>query len=206
MNEFRADEEDMNEPQSAREPEPTERPLAAGQVLLASVAGLVRLIPHPWNFSPTYAVEVFAGARLRSWQAFALALSIRVVTDLAILLFPFSGQQQFAQFYLADMPWVYLSVLLNVLLGRLLQRSESPWRVGGVTLLASVQFFLVTNFGSWLGSPIYSQSAAGLVECYVAGIPFFRTTFLSYLIFTPVLFGAYAWLRRNSLRGERATA
>jgi hypothetical protein len=194
----------MNEPQSAPEPEPAVRPFALGQVALAILAGAARLIPHPWNFSPSYAVEVFAGARLRAWQALTLALAIRVLVDVCIYIFPFGSQRPYTSDYWADMPWVYVSVLLNVLLGRLLRRTESPWRVGGVTLLASLQFYLMTNFGSWIA--LYPHTPTGLVECYIAGLPFFGPTLLSYVIFVPVLFGAHALLVRTAFWRERVAA
>ena len=42
------------------------RPLA----LALTVAGAVaRLVPHPWNFAPVGGMSLFAGARLRGWQA-----------------------------------------------------------------------------------------------------------------------------------------
>src|SRR5204863_4704517 len=108
------------------------------------------------------------------------------------------------------MPFVYGSMLANVLLGRLLARTESPWRVAGVALLASVQFFLVTNFASWLracglpaGERLYTPDAAGLVACYVAGLPFFGGTLLGDLFFTGTLFGLHAWLSRLCFPAER---
>jgi hypothetical protein len=186
----------------------TRRPLALSLAVLGSLAGaLVRLVPHGWNLSPSYAAEVFAGARLRAWQAFALALGVRAVTDLIIFLFPFPGQEGTWRFYISFLPWVYLSVVLNVCLGRLVRNTETGWKIGGITFLAALQFFVITNFGTWVGSDIYPKNLGGLVACYLAALPWFRNQFISYLIFVPVLFGAYAVLSRSLLLKERvATA
>jgi hypothetical protein len=193
----------MTECEKTEQPKLVARPLATGLAVLASV---VRWVPHGWNFSPTYAVEVFAGARMRLWHALVLALGFRAITDIGIFLFPFPGQEDSAGYYLSFMPWVYLSVLLNVLLGRLLQQTESAWKIGGVALLASVQFFVVTNFGSWLGSPLYPKTMAGLIECYTLGLPWFRPTLIANLVFVPVLFGAHALLARFAFPNERVVA
>ncbi|MDX1666478.1 MAG: DUF6580 family putative transport protein, partial [Saprospiraceae bacterium] len=70
-------------------------------------------------------------------------------------------------------------------------------RLLGSSLLASVVFFLITNFGVWAGSPLYPPTAEGLAACYIAGIPFFWNTLLGDLFFTGALFGAFELLSRQ---------
>lgn len=184
----------------AERSEPFVRPMATGLALFGS---LIRLVPHSWNLSPSYAIELFAGARMRLWQAFALALTARAVTDLGIFLFPFRGQEDSAGFYLTFLPWVYLSVVLNVCLGRMVRHTETAWKIGGVTLLATLQFYIVTNFGSWLVSPDYPKTVGGLIQCYTLALPFLRPTLISYVIFVPIFFGAHAVLSRSLFPRER---
>src|SRR5262245_17957445 len=105
------------------------RPLATGLVVGAAVvAALFRLVPHPPNLTPVDALGVYGGARLRWWQALLLPLGVMAVTDLVLYALldypPFNG-------------FVYASLLVNVLLGRLLSRTESPWRIGTVSVLGS---------------------------------------------------------------------
>ena len=52
-------------------------------------------------------------------------------------------------------------------------------QIRGVNL-ASIQFFLVTNFGAWVtdihsATPLYTSDWKGLLECYTLGVAFFRT-------------------------------
>ena len=54
------------------------RPLALSLTVLGA---LVRLIPHPANFAPVGGVSLYAGARLRGWQAFAVPLLLMALTD-----------------------------------------------------------------------------------------------------------------------------
>ena len=67
----------------------------------------------------------------------------------------------------------------------------------------SIQFYLITNFGSWLWFQAYPHTAAGLASCYVAAIPFFGWTLASDILYTGVLFGLYAWLSRTVASSER---
>ena len=50
------------------------------------------------------------------------------------------------------------------------------------------RIFLVSNFATWLFQNMYPKTLAGLVQCYTLAIPFFRGTFASDLIYTPILF------------------
>src|SRR3954451_9822855 len=77
---------------------------------LAVLAGLVRLIPHPFNMTPVGALGLFGGARLRPAVGVRLPLLVMVVTDV-VLKFAFD----YPAFNLA----VYGCFLVNVLLGRL---------------------------------------------------------------------------------------
>jgi hypothetical protein len=166
------------------------RPLA----LSLTVAGAVlRLLPHPPNFTPVGGMSLYAGARLRGWQAFALPLLLLAVTD------PLLGGYSIAT------PFVYLSFMINVWIGRRLQSSESPIRIGAACLLCSAQFYLIADFGTWLGA-FYPHTLAGLWLCYVQAIPFFGRMLAGDLFYAGVLFGLHAWLSRTVRTAERVPA
>jgi hypothetical protein len=166
------------------------RPLAIG---LTVVGALARLAPHPFNFAPVGGMSLFAGARLRGWQAFLLPLVLMAVTD------PLVGGYTFVT------PVVYASFLVNVWIGRRLQRSESFLRIGAACLLCSVQFFVVTNFALWLAG-MYPRNLAGLALCYTQAIPFFGRTLAGDLCYSGALFGLHAWLSRMLHTPERVAA
>jgi len=85
-----------------------------------------------------------------------------------------------------------------------LRATESPWRIGGAAALGSLQFFVITNFGVWLGAKFaYAHTLAGLAACYVAAIPFYGRTLASDLLYSAALFGLHAWLSRTVARAER---
>src|ERR1039458_4039598 len=91
------------------------RPLALSLTVLGAVA---RLLPHPPNFAPVGGMSLYAGARLRGWQAFAVPLLLMAVTD------PLRGGYSIAT------PFIYLSFMISVWIGRRLQATESPLRIG----------------------------------------------------------------------------
>ena len=141
------------------------RPAWLAAVGMAVTAGVLRLVPHWPNFTPVGGLGLFAGARLRLWQAFAVSLAVMAVSDL--ILWRAFGKTPFD-------PWVYASFGVNVLLGRLLLKKGGLWRVPLVSLIASLQFFVVSNFGVWAGGDgrLYPKTLAGLGACYIAALPF----------------------------------
>ena len=162
------------------------RPLAIG---LTVAGALARVAPHPWNFAPVGSISLFAGARLRGWQAYLLPLLLMAVTD------PLLGG------YSVATPFVYLSFLITVWIGRRLQVTENPARIGAACAGCSVLFFMLSNFGTWLGW--YPHTWAGLTTCYVNAIPFFGRTLISDLLYSGVLFGLHSWLSRTVYKPER---
>ena len=154
---------------------------------LIAIAALFRLAPHPPNFAPVAALALFGGAFLSNRVlAFAIPLAAMLATDLVL---GFHG----------TMAFVYLAFVATVLIGRTLQtRRQQALPVAGAAVGASVLFFLVTNFGTWLVQDLYPPTAAGLAACYTAAIPFFHNTLAANLLFTGVLFGLAAALRAGA--------
>ena len=167
------------------------RPAALSLTVFGAIA---RLLPHPPNFAPVGATSVFAGARLPGWQAYLIPLALMAVTDPIIYAsygLPFSFQSRV---------WIYLSFLISVAIGRCLRRTDSPLRIGGALFASALQFFLISNFSSWLGHngvSLYPHTAAGLMTCYIAALPFFGWTLLSDLTYGAAFFSLHAWLSRR---------
>ena len=172
---------------------------APGPLVLAAlifVAALSRLLPHPPNFSPVEAIALFGGAYFAS-RAWALAVPLIALLVSDLVMGAVVGAS-YASYIGGISFWsVYACIALSTLLGFGLRGKVGGARVLGYSLAGSVLFFIVTNFGAWLGSPIYPQSGAGLVAAYAAGIPFFQWTVLGTLAYAAILFGGFALLRRR---------
>jgi hypothetical protein len=147
-------------------------------------AAIVRILPHPWNFTPVGAMALFVGAKLgRSWMAFPLPLVALFAGD----VFVGFHKLMFA---------VYLSFALSVLVGILFRKRQSVGPLFLATLLGATQFFLITNFAVWTFLTGYAKTLSGLITCYVTGIPLFGNTLAGDAFYTAVLFGGYALAER----------
>jgi hypothetical protein len=79
---------------------------------------------------------------------------------------------------------------------RLLRRSNNTLKQVAVAVSGSTVFFIVTNFGSWLTLGIYPMSAQGLIECYVAALPFYGWQVFADVLFSTVWFSAHKGLTK----------
>jgi len=176
-------------------------PIIAG---VAALAVLFRVLPYflsrfagvsidpetttyPWNFSPILPLALFGGAML-SHRGLGIGLTFAVwfVGDclIALIYGPAMG------FYSSQV-FVYASMLLVVVLGWTLKPGDCTWAgVYGRGLAGAVAFFVITNFATWALSEwsTYPMTTAGLLECYVAAVPFFRNSLVSMAIYLPLLF------------------
>ncbi len=149
-------------------------------VILISLGVVCRLLPHLWNFAPIAAITLFAGFYL-GWR-YAIILPLLAMT--------------IGDFFIGFYDWklmlvVYGSFALIGLAAGWLKKYKSLETVAASSILASVIFFLATNWAVWQFSPWYAKSLSGLINCYTLALPFFRNTMLGDLFYTAVLFGAY---------------
>jgi hypothetical protein len=163
-------------------------------IALTILGALLRLVPHPPNFAPIGGTGLFAGSRLRTWQAYLVPLIAMALTD-PIRSWIEGGFPAYTQMTLV----IYASMLVYVFLGQtLLRKSRKPGRIAIVCLLGSTQFFLITNFFVWLGHDVvYAHTFAGLIACYTEALPFFGWTLGGDLFYTAVLTIGYLALAKR---------
>jgi len=145
---------------------------------------LSRCLPHPPNFTPLVAMSLLGGAFLRDWR-FALIIPL-----LAMLL-----SDLYLGFH-SSMLFVYTAMASIVIFSRYALQHVSLFRLMSASTLSAVWFFLLTNFGALLGHETYAQSMAWLIQAYAAGIPFFRNTLLSSIVFTLIAYFALSAVTR----------
>jgi hypothetical protein len=161
-----------------------QRAVLLGATLLTLVTRIFTfLTPH--NLKPMGGLALYAGARCGIGPALALVVGVMAVSDLALY-----GLLGFTPFT----PFVYAAFAIYVLLGRCLRGATTPHQVLLISVLASGQFFLLTNLGTWFiahaGPGAYDRSWNGLLLCYAAGVPFFWATLLGDLFSSLAIFGA----------------
>jgi hypothetical protein len=162
--------------------------------LFVTAAVLFRMIPHPWNVTPLAAMFLFCGATFRNKiESLAVPFAALLASDFVVDRFLYHGAYQWFS------PFTWAGFLLIGIIGWVLQSKITVQRVAGASILGSVSFFLITNFGVWASWAMYPHNFAGLTECYVAGLPFFRNTLLGDLAWSGILFGTYEWARHRRM-------
>jgi hypothetical protein len=163
-------------------------------IIVFSIA-LFRLLPHPPNVSPVAAMALFGGVYFADRRlAFLVPFAALLLSDLLIGLHN-------------TMLYVYAGFALTVLAGFYIRSKLSATRIAAAAVFSSALFFGLTNFGVWLTSGMYPATASGLMQAYVAGIPFLQSSLLGNLAFTALMFGGFALLQQRFrvLRQNNAT-
>lgn len=176
--------------------------LAAGLIIMAGAARIVNHEMHLYNFAPVCALGLFGGAVIKDKRfAFLLPLLAQLMGDVYISLFtPWSG------FYGVEQVCVYASLLLVTIMGTAMGQPKAL-KVLGYTLAGATVFFIVSNFGTWLNLQFfgkadlygYGTGFKGLVNTYVAAIPFFKNTLAGEFSGSILLFGAYYLLQQATV-------
>jgi Family of unknown function (DUF6580) len=154
-----------------------------------------RAVPMPFHFTPVAAALLFFGARMPR-KRMITPVALLIVCDIYLNKFVYGYPLGWDQV----VTWAWYAAI--ILFGGLLARNTSVLRVAGASLVASVSFFLVSNFAVWTVSrEMYPATWNGLVTCMVAGIPFFRNTLFSDLLFSAAFFGVGYLLSQRAHEG-----
>ena len=181
-----------------------------------ALAILSRILPHlfgavSWNFTALGGGLLFFGSQLASTSGpndttarpsrtalkLAAAVAALAATDFYLTVFAYHYPFH-VHGYVVTWCWYALVCLL----GMGLLAKPSVLRVLAGVLVSATSFFLLSNFAVWAGSPMYPHSAAGIADCYLAAIPFYRNDLVSTALTAGALFGLPALARRIALALE----
>jgi len=152
---------------------------------LVLIGVLLRILPHPLNFTPVMAIALFSGVVLSPGLALSVPLLVMMASDLVIGLHS-----------LVFLTWGAFA--LAVFIGLWVRKSPSASKVIFGTLAGSVLFFIITNLGVFLFQDMYPKNAEGFIQCYVMALPFFRNFLLGDLFFSALFFTVFALLKTAS--------
>lgn len=148
-------------------------------LIFLGVAGrlfLVEFVGIP-NLEIITALSLISGAMLGGFFTFFIPLGIIAISD----------------FYFGNTSIIFFTwsafAMIGVF-GWLLRKRKSfscyfVAKMTGMGIISSLFFYLYTNFGWWLLTNMYSKDLAGLIQCYIAGLPFFKTNLMGNLFFVP---------------------
>lgn len=177
------------------------------------IAAALRLVPHSANFAPIAAIALFGGTYLNKRWAFIIPLAAMLISDYLILYINPFGQPMFNFSHLypphalihGTTLAVYGSFIISGFIGLWLKKHKSAANIIGASLFCSIQFFLITNAAVWLQGLLYDKAPIGLLESYIAGIPFFRGTLAGDLFYTMIFFASYEFARFYLLKKAKVT-
>jgi hypothetical protein len=166
-------------------------------ILLAASLRIVGAQFHWYNIVPIVGIGIFSGSVLqnKSW-AFLIPVSAMFLSDMVFAAFTHTQG-----FYGISQTVDYFAVGLVALLGTRLTH-RSTLNVLGYAISGSLVFFLLSNFGTWLGG-YYQYTVQGLIDCFAMAIPFYKSefastlfinSFLSNTLFIGLAFGIYQGL------------
>ncbi|KJJ85689.1 conserved hypothetical protein, membrane [Candidatus Omnitrophus magneticus] len=153
--------------------------------ILILIGIMARIIPHVPNYAPITAIALFSGAYLNKKYAYFIPLVIMIISDLII------GLHDMILF-------TWGAFCLTILIGIWLKEQKGIKNILLSSIMASLLFFVVTNFGVWLFW--YPNTLQGFLNCYIKALPFLRDTAASSIIFTFGFFGAYELIKKIVLK------
>ncbi len=188
----------------ANPPEPRFPPMTLALGLLLGLGcAVLPLVPEPvraWNFAAFGAVGLFIAGRTGFLPGLILGLGSKLLSDCFN-----TAANNFNPEYLPAWQYILPFSIYPLVGAALVRRTQNPLRIAGGALIASGLFFLVSNFGAWLGQAMpYPYTVGGLLECYSQGLPFYKGTLLGDLVCTGSLFAVHAILSRFYFPAERS--
>ncbi len=154
------------------------------------IAATSRLFPHIPNFTPIAAMALFGGVYFSDKRlAFIIPLLAMFISDVALELITGWGFHN-------TIVYVYVAFILTSIIGLYVKRNTTSSSILGASVLSSLLFFIITNFGVWAATGMLG-GAAGLGATYALGIPFFAPTVLGDLFFNTLLFGAFFFAQKR---------
>lgn len=161
--------------------------------LIIILSVLARFIPHLHNFSPVYGALLFGGAHLKKRDSLWFPILLLVASDYVLTDLVYHLTTGWLVVFQAA---AFASV---VMVGWLLRERASVARYAVACVAGPLAFFLISNFGVWACFTTFPHNAAGLAECYIAGLPYFGRTVVSTVLGAGLLFGLYEYWRSRQI-------
>ena len=167
-------------------------------VVAAALVGWSRTIPHFSNV--TLAIPVLAALSVLAFRRGVFGGLFFVPTLLVMLWVdarhPWDG----------SMPFVYAGWLGTVLLSLGLARVSAVQNYGLMSLspaVGSLIFFVLSNLGVWWEGLLYPRTAAGLLDCFVMAMPFYKYQMVFDGLVGGLALSGVAWIERRTVAAGR---
>ena len=103
--------------------------------IIVLAAGILRLLPLPYNFAPIGAMALFGGAYFgKKWQSFLVPIAALFISDLVMNI---AFYHTFVLFH-SMVLWVYGAFALNVIIGSLLIKKAKVSSIATASVTAGL--------------------------------------------------------------------
>jgi hypothetical protein len=162
--------------------------------LLTLFGVLAHVIPHAaLPFTAVGGSLLYFGARRPLWQA-VFPVAALVASDYYLTTHVY-GMPFAAHEYIITWAWYAAVIVLGAML---LRQRTTIARVAAGAFSAPTVFFLASNYAVWVGqNGLYPHTAAGLMTCYVAAVPFYAYDLVSTIIIAGLAFGVPALIAQR---------
>ena len=139
------------------------------------------------NFTPTLSLIIFTSYYFRSTlTSVSIVLLSQIVSDIFIGLYD-------------SIFFVYTSFLIIIYIAPLILKKLNVMSVLTISVLSPSIFFIISNFGVWFADSLYTKNLTGLIECYIAGLPFYDESLVSTILFSYTIFLIHRLLLTNNV-------
>jgi hypothetical protein len=161
---------------------------------------------YPWTFTPIFAAALFGVSFFKDLRiGFLLPLAAVMLADVLIGLLAglaMGVKEGLAYAIYPGQIVNYIGLLVASSAGLLTRQKKNVLRIACATITAPTIYFIVSNFGVWSFDTMinYPKTVAGLLQAYVAAVPFYKMSVISTIFYSGVLFSplGIAQLRRHS--------
>lgn len=152
------------------------------------------------NYSPVAAMALFASANFKGYaRSFIVLAAAMLLSD--FFLYETVYKNYGGGFLYEGWYWVYGALALMAVAGKLITKNISVKSVTTAIIVTVSIHWIVTDFGVWLGSESYPQTAAGFAACLAAAIPFELRLLTATIIYSAIMFGLSSFIiQRFSLK------
>ncbi|NQW46221.1 MAG: hypothetical protein HQ464_00475 [Planctomycetes bacterium] len=169
--------------------------------VLVAVSVVGRLWQPAWNVTPLAGAAMAAGVAFPNpLVAVSVPLVALTISNLALPGYDLAGAGGIAMAIV-----IYAAFAWPVLLGGMVRRGRLMTVVGGA-LACSLGFYLSTNFAHWCLTNDYPRTAAGLLACYVAALPFYRWMPVGDVAWSLALVGGLGWMGAMATSSQRISS
>lgn len=157
-----------------------------------------KFMPHSFNFSPVVAIAIFGGFLFgRNGNFIWITLILTYVSDFIFNNFihpEYFINREGLVFFDSYMTGVYLSLITIIILSSSVLKRFKYKKLAVLSLGSSFIFYLITNFVFLYDSSLYTHDFAGMIDSYIAAIPFFRAGIAGDVFYSFVFFGLYHFI------------